>query len=207
MEASINYLLFYERLYRSVLHTVISYTFRNPRKNSPLIFLVAAMKDSPPPGCRAFFHIAINLFLINNLHLQKTVATFRSSVFAEPAFCGYSPIFFSRTVLFEPADHIGCKPRATTHLLRVVLQRSLFRRLPPFLLVQRFFRLLHTEDHSYAMCSVVFPTFNLPPPPTPSWQPGLGYAPAAGAPPQKSSGKSSPRRLPFHLVVQLPFAL
>lgn len=181
--------------------------FAIPEKNSPLIFLVAAMKDSPPPGCRAFSHIAINLFLINNLHLQKTVATFRSSVFAEPAFCGYSPIFFSRTELFEPADHIGCKPRATMHLLRVVLQRPLLSAIAPFPPSTAFFRLLHTEDHNYAMCRVVLPTFNLPPPPTPSWQPGLGYAPAAGAPPQKSSGKSSPRRLPFHLVVQLPFAL
>ena len=117
------------------------------------------------------------------------------------------PYFFSRTVLFEPADHIGCKPHATTHLLRVVLQRSLLSAIAPFPPSTAFFRLLHTEDHSYAMCSVVLPTFNLPPPPTPSWQPGLGYAPAAGAPPQKSSGKSSPRRLPFHLVVQLPFAL
>lgn len=129
--------------------------FAIPEKKSPLIFLVAALKDSPPPGCRAFFHIAINLFLINNLHLQKTVATFRSSVFAEPAFCGYSPIFFSRTVLFEPADHIGCKPRATTHLLRVVLQRSLFRRLPPFLLVQRFF-VCYIPKTTAMRCAVLF---------------------------------------------------
>ena len=58
------------------------------------------MKDSPPPSCRAFFHIAINLFLINNLHLQKTVATFCSAAFVEPAFCGYSPIFFFLALCF-----------------------------------------------------------------------------------------------------------
>lgn|GEM_PF-3471778 len=129
--------------------------FAIPEKNSPLIFLVAAMKDSPPPGCRAFSHIAINLFLINNLHLQKTVATFRSSVFAEPAFCGYSPIFFLALNFLSLPTTL-----AVNRVLLCICSASFcngpsFRRLPPFLLVQRFF-VCYIPKTTTMRCAVLF---------------------------------------------------
>ena len=163
--------------------------FAIPEKKSPLIFLVAALKDSPPPGCRAFFHIAINLFLINNLHLQKTVATFRSSVFAEPAFCGYSPIFFSRTELFEPANRIFCKPRGYASAPHRFVVASPFGDCP---LPSEYSAFSSVTFRRPQLCGVpcCFAKVSLPPHPTPARQLALSTLPPRELLPRNRPGKA-----------------